>query len=72
MKQVFQNLRTGETNLVEVPRPSAVPGQVLIRSHASLVSAGTGRMMVELSGVPAACGYLAARREREQSVILNK
>jgi hypothetical protein len=30
-----------------VPRPGAGPGQVLVRSHASLVSAGTERMLVE-------------------------
>jgi predicted dehydrogenase/threonine dehydrogenase-like Zn-dependent dehydrogenase len=47
MRQVFQDLQTGETRLTEVPRPSAGPGQVLIRSHASLVSAGTERMLVE-------------------------
>ncbi len=47
MKQVFQDLKTGETRLAEVPRPSAGAGQVLIRSHASLVSAGTERMLVE-------------------------
>jgi len=40
MKQVFQDLKTGETRLAEVPRPSAGTGQLLIRSHASLVSAG--------------------------------
>lgn len=47
MRQVFQDLKTGETRLAEVPRPSAMPGQLLIRSHASLVSAGTERMLVE-------------------------
>ena len=47
MRQVYQDLKTGETRLAEVPRPSAGPGQLLIRSHASLVSAGTERMLVE-------------------------
>ena len=47
MKQVFQDLKTGETRLAEVPRPSSGPGQLLIRSHVSLVSAGTERMLVE-------------------------
>ncbi len=45
MRQVFQDLKTGETRLAEVPRPGAGPGQVLIRSHASPVSAGTERML---------------------------
>lgn len=47
MRQVIQDLKTGETRLAVVPRPSAEPGQLLIRSHASLVSAGTERMLVE-------------------------
>jgi len=29
MRQVFQDLKTGETRLAEVPRPSVGPGQVL-------------------------------------------
>ncbi|RPI68092.1 MAG: zinc-binding alcohol dehydrogenase, partial [Geobacteraceae bacterium] len=47
MKQVLQNLKTGETNLQEVPCPKVPPGALLIRSTASLVSAGTERMLVE-------------------------
>lgn len=47
MKQVFQNLRSGETQLTEVPCPRAAPGQLLIRTSRSLVSAGTERMLVD-------------------------
>ena len=50
MKQVLQNLRTGETTVAEVPVPKPKPGQALVRSSASLVSAGTERMLVEFAG----------------------
>ncbi len=47
MKQILQNLKTGETILEEVPAPQAQPGQVVIRTTRSLVSLGTERMLVE-------------------------
>lgn len=47
MKQVFQNLGTGETELAEVPCPQVKPGCLLIQSRASLVSIGTERMVLE-------------------------
>ena len=50
MKQVLQNLRTGETIVAEVPAPSPKPGTALVRTAASLVSAGTERMLVEFAG----------------------
>jgi predicted dehydrogenase/threonine dehydrogenase-like Zn-dependent dehydrogenase len=46
MKQLFQHLDTGETALVEVPPPGASPGRVVVRTQASVVSAGTERMLV--------------------------
>jgi predicted dehydrogenase/threonine dehydrogenase-like Zn-dependent dehydrogenase len=47
MKQVLQCLKDGTTQLAEVPAPSVLSGQLLIRATASLVSAGTERMLVE-------------------------
>jgi len=47
MRQILQNLKSGETLLAEVPCPSVKRGHVLIRTRASLVSAGTERMLVE-------------------------
>lgn len=47
MRQILQNLRTGETALVEVPAPAVEPGHLLIRTRASLVSAGTEKMLVQ-------------------------
>jgi predicted dehydrogenase/threonine dehydrogenase-like Zn-dependent dehydrogenase len=46
MKQVLQNLRSGETQVADVPIPSVQPGAALVRTGASLVSAGTERMLV--------------------------
>jgi len=64
MRQVFQDLKTGETRLAEVPRPSAGPGQVLIRSHTSLVSAGTERMLVEFGKA----GFIDKARQQPDKV----
>lgn len=48
MKQLLQNLKTGEGVVADVPAPVAQPGRVLVRAAASLVSAGTERAFVEL------------------------
>jgi predicted dehydrogenase/threonine dehydrogenase-like Zn-dependent dehydrogenase len=47
MKQIIQSFKTGETLLEEVPRPIVRRGHVLIKTHRSLVSLGTERMLVE-------------------------
>ena len=47
MKQILQSLRTGSTEVADVPCPAVKRGQLLIRSSHTLVSAGTERMLVE-------------------------
>jgi predicted dehydrogenase/threonine dehydrogenase-like Zn-dependent dehydrogenase len=47
MKQVVQNLGSGVLELLDVPCPQVSRGHLLIQSRASLVSAGTERMLVE-------------------------
>lgn len=47
MLQVLQSLRTGATDVVDVPAPAVQQGQVLIRTSRTLLSAGTERMLVE-------------------------
>lgn len=47
MKQVLQNLKNGVTELTEIPCPHVSPGQLLIRTSHSLISAGTERMLVD-------------------------
>jgi len=47
MKQIIQNMNSGETLLIDTPTPKASKGQLLIRTKRSLISAGTERMLVE-------------------------
>jgi predicted dehydrogenase/threonine dehydrogenase-like Zn-dependent dehydrogenase len=48
MKQVLQNRKTGRPFVGEVPMPALQKGRVLVRTVASLISAGTERAAVEL------------------------
>jgi predicted dehydrogenase/threonine dehydrogenase-like Zn-dependent dehydrogenase len=50
MKQLLQDARTGELQIAEVPAPQLLPGCVLVRVAASLVSAGTERASAEFAG----------------------
>lgn len=47
MKQIIQDLKSGDTILEEVPAPMVKAGYVLIKTTRSLVSLGTERMLVE-------------------------
>ncbi len=47
MKQILQNAKTGAVAVADVPVPVAQPGFVLVRTSASLISAGTERLTVE-------------------------
>ncbi|MBI4822560.1 MAG: bi-domain-containing oxidoreductase [Deltaproteobacteria bacterium] len=49
MRQVFQNLRSGETLVEEVPAPAPRRGVLVVQTRASLISAGTERMLVDFS-----------------------
>ncbi|MBT7074212.1 MAG: Gfo/Idh/MocA family oxidoreductase, partial [Anaerolineae bacterium] len=49
MKQLLQNLKTGQALIAEVPIPTPRAGTALIKTAASLVSAGTERMVVEFA-----------------------
>ncbi len=49
MKQLVQDFKTGDIQVVEVPAPVAGPGLVLVRNSFSLVSAGTERQTVNLA-----------------------
>jgi predicted dehydrogenase/threonine dehydrogenase-like Zn-dependent dehydrogenase len=64
VKQIVQEIRTGITGVREIPDPIASPGQVVVASVASLVSAGTERMVVEL----ARKSLLGKARERPDHV----
>lgn len=47
MKQIIQDMKSGQTMLEEVPSPQVKSGSVLIKTSRSLVSLGTERMLVE-------------------------
>lgn len=70
MKQVFQNLSTGETRLEDVPCPNSIKGCALIKSRKSLVSIGTEKMLVDFGKA----GWVNKARSQPDKVIevLNK
>jgi predicted dehydrogenase/threonine dehydrogenase-like Zn-dependent dehydrogenase len=47
MKQLLQHLDSGTTRLVEVPVPVAGGSSIVVATRASLISAGTERMLVQ-------------------------
>ncbi len=49
MKQLFQDARSAEVSVTEVPVPKLLAGCVLVRTAASLVSAGTERASAEFA-----------------------
>ncbi len=49
MKQLLQNIKTGKAAIEDVPMPTPREGQALVKVEASLVSAGTERMVVEFA-----------------------
>ena len=70
MKQVLQDLKGGETRLVDVPRPLASRRQLLVETTRSLVSAGTERMLVEFGNA----GLIDKARQQPEKVrqVLDK
>jgi len=49
MKQILQNYKTGELRLADVPPPALRAGGVLVATRASLISAGTEKMKVDVA-----------------------
>lgn len=49
MKQVIQSRKTGKLALKDVPAPRVKPGHLLVQTRASLISAGTERMVVDFA-----------------------
>lgn len=64
MKQLLQNIKNGQTIIEDVPVPTPREGQALVKVSASLVSAGTERMVVEF----AEKSYLGKARSRPDLV----
>jgi predicted dehydrogenase/threonine dehydrogenase-like Zn-dependent dehydrogenase len=70
MKQILQDLESGELIHAEVPSPSVRAGHVLIQSRCSLISAGTERMLTDF----AKAGYIEKARQQPDKVkqVLDK
>jgi predicted dehydrogenase/threonine dehydrogenase-like Zn-dependent dehydrogenase len=49
MKQLLQNIKEGNAEIVDVPIPAIKSGHILVKNHASVVSSGTERMVVEFA-----------------------
>lgn len=65
MKQIVQDLKSGNTILEEVPVPEVRRGCVLIRTHRTLVSLGTERMLVEFGKA----GWINKARQQPEKVL---
>jgi len=70
MKQILQSLKTGTTEVAEIPVPNVKRGQLLIQTSHTLVSAGTERMLVEFGKA----GWVDKARQQPDKVrmVLDK
>lgn len=66
VKQILQSLKTGKTEIAEVPTPSSTDGHVLIKTNKTLLSLGTERMLIEFGKA----GYLGKMRQQPEKVGL--
>ena len=65
MKQIIQDLSKGHTLLEDIPVPMVKKGTVLIKTHRSLVSLGTEKMLVEFGK----SSLLAKARQQPDKVL---
>ncbi len=68
MKQLIQNTRSGKLALHEVPPPKVRAGHIMVKTNASLISAGTERLVVEFAGKSLA-GKAKARPDLVKKVL---
>lgn len=64
MRQILQDMASGVTKLSESPSPLSVSGYLVISSTASLISAGTERMLVDFGRA----SYLDKARQQPEKV----
>ncbi|MEX0966093.1 MAG: bi-domain-containing oxidoreductase [Bacteroidia bacterium] len=64
MEQLTQNLKDGKMELLEVPFPALTEGNMLVRVHFSVISAGTEGKTVK----DARLGYIGKARSRQEEV----
>ena len=64
MQQLTQKLKSGHMEILEVPFPALNKGQILVRNHYSVISAGTeGKTVAD-----ARKGYIAKAKSRQKEV----
>lgn len=66
MKQILQSLRTGVTEVADVPCPAPAAGRILIRSSRTLISSGTERMLADFGRA----GFIEKARQQPDKVRL--
>lgn len=64
MKQIIQHLSSGQTELLELPAPALRRGHLLIRTHRTLVSLGTEKMLVDFGKA----GWIQKARSQPEKV----
>jgi len=64
MKQIIQSLKTGKTQVNEIPIPNVSSGSLLIKTSKTLISAGTERMLVEFGKA----GWIKKARQQPDKV----
>ncbi len=70
MKQILQSIKTGVTEVAEVPIPRVMHGSLLIKTSKTLVSAGTERMLIEFGNA----SWLGKARQQPDKIkmVLDK
>lgn len=68
MKQVVQSVRSGQLRVVDVPRPSIGPTEVLVKTSRSLLSVGTERAVRDLASA-SLWGKARARPDLVRQVV---
>lgn len=70
MRQLLQNLHSGEVIFQDIPCPEPGANQLVVRTRLSLISAGTERMLVDFGKA----GYLEKARQQPEKVkqVLDK
>lgn len=68
MKQILQNMKTGVLSVIDVPPPTVQSGRVLVRTAASLISAGTEKSKIDL-GKKSLLGKAKERPDLVKQVI---
>lgn len=70
MKQIVQNLKNGQVDLIEIPVPHCGKGSVLIKNQFSLISTGTEKMLLEFGRG----NWISKARQQPEKVkqVINK